>query len=88
MSKDAHIIIGIHVQDRVQQIPDIQKLFTEFGCNIRTRLGLHEVDEKSCATAGIIILEAIGDEDSIGRLMQALNQLDGIEVQKMVFSHD
>ena len=41
MVKEKHIVLGIHVQNRVTQVPDIQKMFTEFGCNIKTRLGLH-----------------------------------------------
>jgi hypothetical protein len=38
-----HLILGIHVTDRVQKAGEVQQLFTEYGCNIKTRLGLHEV---------------------------------------------
>jgi len=86
--KDNHIILGIHVKDRVHQVPDIQTLFSEYGCNIRTRLGLHETNENQCSVAGLILLETIGNETRIDSLMNALNQMDGIEVQKMTFRHD
>ena len=88
MAKEAHTILGIHVQDRVHQVPDIQKLFTEYGCNIRTRLGLHEVDQNNCSVAGLIILETIGEPGQVDKLVKALNMKDGIEVQTMVFSHE
>ncbi|MBN2104581.1 hypothetical protein JW835_11130 [bacterium] len=88
MIQDSYIIIGIHVQDRIHQVPDIQTLFTEYGCSIRTRLGLHETNENKCSGAGLILLEVVGDESQIDSLMNALNQMDGIEVQKMKFRHD
>lgn len=88
MTKEAHTIIGIHVHDRIHQIPDIQKIFTEFGCNIRTRLGLHEADANNCSIAGLIILETTGSEEQIIGLINALNRMEGIEVQKMTFGHE
>lgn len=88
MKSDKHVILGIHIQDRITQVPDIQKLFSQFGCNIKTRVGLHDVNENLCASTGIILLEMIGDLGSVDELMKKLNQMDGIEVQKMVFSED
>ncbi|MBN1783331.1 hypothetical protein JW948_19505 [bacterium] len=82
------MIIGIHVQDRIHQVPDLQKVFTEYGCNIHTRLGLHEVNDANCSVAGLIILETAGPDAQIEKLIRALNQMDGIDVQKMVFGHE
>ena len=47
-----HLIFGVHVTDRANQVPQVQKLLTEYGCNIKTRLGLHRVDEQVCSPAG------------------------------------
>jgi hypothetical protein len=88
MTKEAHTIIGIHVQDRIHQVPDIQKIFTDYGCNIRTRLGLHEVDANNCSVTGLIILETIGREEQIISMIDTLNRMEGIEVQKMMFGHE
>ena len=88
MPKEAHTIIVIHVQDRIHQVPDIQKIFTDYGCNIRTRLGLHEVDANNCSVTGLIILETIGREEQIIGMIDTLNRMDGIEVQKMTFRHE
>ena len=40
---DEHIILGIHITDRLKNAVDVQKVFTEYGCNIKTRVGLHDV---------------------------------------------
>jgi len=88
MVKEKHIVLGIHVQNRVTQVPDIQKMFTEFGCNIKTRLGLHETDEDACSPAGLILLDTTGEESQINALAEKLGSHDGIDVQKMVFDHD
>ena len=71
-----------------REYPDIQKIFTDYGCNIRTRLGMHEVNAGNCSIAGLIILETIGSEEQIIGLINALNRMDGIEVQKMTFGHE
>jgi len=88
MHATKHTIVGIHVQDRVQHAGEVQAVLTEFGCNIRTRLGLHDVDENQCATAGIILLELVGEGKRIAALIAALGEIEGIDVKKMVFAHD
>ena len=50
---DNHVILGIHIQDRLKQVAEVQKLFTRYGCNIKTRLGLHDVNGNYCASTGI-----------------------------------
>jgi len=88
MTKEKHVVLGIHVQDRVTQVPDIQKMFTEFGCNIKTKLGLHETADDSCSPAGLILLDTTGEELETNALAGKLFSHDGIDVQKMVFDHD
>lgn len=88
MAKDKHIVLGVHIQDRVKQVPDIQEMFTEFGCNIKIRLGLHETGKDSCSPAGLILLDTTGEESQINALADKLASHDGIDVQKMVFDHD
>ena len=85
---DKRIILGVHISKRAEQAAGVQKIFTEYGCYIKTRLGLHEVDEKVCSSAGIIILEFYGDEPKADELAKTLMAIDGIEVKKMVFDKD
>ncbi len=83
-----HLIFGVHVTDRANQVPQVQKLLTEYGCNIKTRLGLHRVDEQVCSPRGLILLEMFGDPALCGQLKAKLSKLEGVEVQEMLFEHD
>ncbi len=87
MVNNKHLILGIHVSNRSKNAQDIQNTLTEFGCNIKTRLGLHEVDENHCATSGIILVELTGKKEDTDKLMNKLNSINGIDIQKMEFGH-
>ncbi len=78
-------VLGIMITNRIANAQQVQKLLTEFGCNIKTRLGLHEVNEDSCSTTGLIILELFGKENDSLELERQLRNIQGIQVQKMLF---
>jgi hypothetical protein len=82
-----HVILGIHINDRVREVQHVQQAFTEYGCYIKTRLGLHHVDEQVCSPQGVILLEMFGDESKSRELVERLAKIDGVEVQQMVFDH-
>lgn len=86
--KARHLIFGVHINDRVHRIPDVQKLFSDYGCFIKTRIGLHHVDENACSPRGLIVLEMFGDESKCQELSTKLSAIDGVEVQQMVFDHE
>jgi len=86
--KEDHIILGVHITNRLQKAGEVQKLFTEYGCNIKTRLGLHEVAENACAAEGIVLLEIIGGKAVAQAMIQKLGAIEGIEAKEMVFSHE
>jgi len=79
------IILGVQVTNRVENIPDVQKILTEYGCNIKTRLGLHEVTESHCSNVGLLILETYGNETDILQMEAKLKKMNGLTVKKMVF---
>ena len=84
---DDHIILGIHVTDRLKNAGDVQKVFTEYGCNIKTRIGLHDVDESVCSPSGVVLIEFFGSEAEADAMAEKLNAVEGVQVQKMVFGH-
>ena len=84
---DDHIVLGIHVSNRVEQAVELQKIFTEYGCNIKTRVGLHDTDSNSCSPTGVILLEVFGDDTIASDMLAKFNAITGVEAQKMVFSH-
>jgi hypothetical protein len=83
-----HFVVGIHVTDRVQKVPEVQRVLTEYGCYIRTRIGLHEAHENFCSPNGLILLDMLFDKEACGELVEKLSALEGIEVKTMHFSHD
>jgi len=84
---EPHLIFGVHVSNRVKEVPNIQKLLTEFGCNIKTRVGLHHVDDQVCSPRGLILLEMVGEESVCQELAARLATLEGVEVKQMRFEH-
>ena len=84
---DDHIILGIHVSDRLKNAADVQKVFTEYGCNIKTRIGLHDVDANVCSPSGVVLIELFGSDDEATAMMAKLNEVEGVIVQKMLFGH-
>lgn len=87
MAKDTHHILGIHLDDRIKSATDVQQLLTEHGCNIKTRIGLHEVTGDFCAGYGLILLEMLDNPGKVDELAGKLAAIEGVTVQRMVFGH-
>ncbi|MCC7300608.1 MAG: hypothetical protein IT583_05970 [Verrucomicrobia bacterium] len=84
---DKHVVIGVHITERVKHAGEVQKIFTEFGCQIRTRLGLHDANKAVCSPNGLILLDMVDDDAKVSAFKKKLSSLDGVEVQSMVFDH-
>ncbi len=82
-----HVILGVHITDRIHHVSDVQHLLTEYGCSIRTRLGLHEADQGFCSPNGLLLLEMTDDENTADQLAQKLNAIEGVEAKKLTFDH-
>ncbi len=82
-----HLIFGVHIDDRLKHVAEVQKLFTEYGCNIKTRIGLHHVEGGACSPRGLILLEMYGDDAVCHELSTRLSAIEGVEVQEMLFQH-
>lgn len=82
-----HLILAVHITDRILKVSAVQDLLTKYGCSIKTRLGLHEASADFCSPNGLMILEMIGDTKESQELADKLNELEGVEVKKVVFDH-
>ncbi|WP_225072436.1 hypothetical protein [Desulfuromonas sp. CSMB_57] len=82
-----HVILGIYLANRLQQAAPVQALLTDYGCNIKTRIGLHEVTGEFCAGYGLLLLEMIGDLDVTQEFTTKLAAIEGVEVQRMMFNY-
>ena len=88
MGKPRHIVVGVHITDRVHHAHKVQDLLTEYGCSIKTRIGLHDVSDQFCSPNGLLLLEMAGDEKPVFELIDKLNAVEGVDTQHMVFDHD
>lgn len=81
----AFYIVGIHAKNRLVQAEQVQALLSEYGCSIRTRLGLHHVTDGVCPLEGVIVLELFGDRAVCDELYEKLQSIENLEVQRMLF---
>jgi len=82
-----HHILGVHITNRMKDAAAAQAIFTQYGCNIKTRLGLHDVSGEYCAPNGVVLLELVGDEGTCQEMAAKLGAIDGVEVKCMEFEH-
>jgi hypothetical protein len=82
-----HVIFGIHVTDRGHNAVGVQVVLTEFGENIKTRLGLHDVHQGARSPNGLLLVEFVGDGRKADAFADQLSAIQGIEVKRMVFDH-
>jgi hypothetical protein len=78
-----HTIFGIHITNRVKNVPALQAVLTKYGCNIHARLGLHDADSTSCSPSGLVLVDVFGAETE--EFYKELKGLKGVGVQRMDF---
>lgn len=79
------IVVGVHLDKRVPTAPDVQTVFTDYGCYIKTRIGLHQVADGLCSPSGLILLEMYGDQNKVAEMESKLNAMDGVATKRMEF---
>jgi hypothetical protein len=58
-------IIGIAINNRKEDSMKLQEILTEYGCDIKTRIGLHDMGEYKCLNYGIVLIEVINNTNEI-----------------------
>lgn len=71
-------VILILVSNRSKSAVAVQRLLTEFGCIIKTRLGIHDGVENVCSECGLLMVELAGDEKEAKLLHSKLSGLKGV----------
>ena len=82
MKKQFMIIV---IEKRKKEAVTVQKILTEWGCLIKTRLGLHEGTLDNCSETGTLFLELVGEKDRLIELNRKLNLLEGVESKLIDF---
>jgi len=75
MMKDFLIIV---INKRKKEAVKVQQILTEWGCYIKTRLGMHEGVLEDCSEIGNIFIELVGDKEKHQELHRKLNLLKGV----------
>ena len=86
IKKESHVILAVHVMDRLTKVPRVQESLTKFGDVIRTRLGIHQVSKDYSSPGGVLILDIV-DEPKARQLQKVLDKIRGIETKLIVFKH-
>ncbi len=76
--EDCRSILLVLVSKRSKSAIEVQKILTERGCSIKTRLGIHDGVGDRCSDSGLIILELVGEKQTKDELKTKLSALDGV----------
>ena len=79
-------IMAILIDKRTDAAPEVQKILTEHGCIIKTRLGMHE--SSTCADEGMIILDLTANNSEVDALDAQLNSVAGVKVKSMLLDFE
>ena len=74
-------ILVILVSQRSVSAVEVQKILTDWGCFIKTRLGIHDGVGNQCSDSGLIILEIVAEKEKREELAAKLKALKGVDVQ-------
>lgn len=74
-------VLLILIDDRKNTAVNIQKILTDWGCTIKTRLGLHDGVLDNCTNTGLLIIELVGEESKNEEMTRKLNLLNGVSAK-------
>lgn len=80
-SSHDHLVVGIHVKQRLETVPKLQEVLSKYGGMINARLGLRHDSERH----GLIILDIRDHSKERQHLIHELKALEDVDVQTMHF---
>jgi hypothetical protein len=83
MEKTILIVLLSH---RHSDAVKVQKFLTEYGCIVKTRLGIHDGVLGKCSDTGLIILELVGPQKEKKELTRKLKTISKIKVKYVTLS--
>ena len=76
-------LVAIKVGQREDSASKVQAILTSFGCNIKVRLGLHDLPEGACSPTGLIILQVTAQAADLDKFLDELNQLADVVARSL-----
>ena len=78
-------IVALKINGREANASFVQEILTRYGCNIKTRVGFHEVNEDQCSMDGVIVLQLFGKDSEIQAMHEEFNKLNGVTFKIIEF---
>lgn len=76
-------IIIISIKQRKTASVAVQEVLCEYGCLIKTRLGITDSTGKKCSPTGLIILDFLGNKREINLMSKKLSKIEGVTVKSV-----
>ncbi len=76
-------LVLVKIRARTQKAVRVQEVLTRHGCDIKLRLGLHEVSGEDCANEGLIVLQVRPDPSAVDSLVSDLQAVGDVEVKSV-----
>ena len=81
MASASKRIMIVVMKNRRKTAVGVQHVFTDFGCFIRTRIGLHDDVMERCSNSGLILLDLAGAKAEHRKLAGKLNAIAGVKAK-------
>ncbi len=79
-------ILLILIGKRKESAVKVQQILTGWGCNIKTRLGIHDGVLENCSDTGLLILELVGKPEDNKEIARKVALLSGVSSQLVELS--
>ena len=79
-------VLLVLISDRKEGAISIQKILTDWGCLVKTRLGIHDGVLDNCTNSGLLILDIVGDKTKNEEMTRKLNLVKGVSAKLVTLS--
>jgi hypothetical protein len=79
-------ILIILIGKRKDSAVKVQQVLTAWGCNIKTRLGIHDGVLENCSDTGLLILELVGEKEHNKEIARKVALIQGVSSQLVELS--
>jgi hypothetical protein len=74
-------VLLILIGKRKDAAVKVQQILTAWGCNIKTRLGIHDGVLENCSDTGLLILELVGKAEDNKEIARKVALIPGVSSQ-------
>ena len=78
---DKKTLLIFVLENRRSEAVKVQKVLTDFGCIIKTRLGIHDGVLDKCSNTGLIILELVGAKSEIKSFERRMKAIKSVRTR-------